>query len=205
MFTPIHLLPQYDPEKERRYSERWNTDRGLVVKDKILDLIRKGGGEDFLLRYLTRHELNVLSDHWDLKGIELFEEQIDFPVDIDNFEGIDFSYASLYHCKFNNAVFGSVGFSFTRFYNCELVNCFFGYTNFYGANLEGTKFINFDFAENNTITNCDLRGVVFENYFMPSNLFFDCRFDEKTVVHQLALKPIASKKNLKLDESELMT
>ncbi len=204
MFTQIYLLPQYNIKELNKYRDRWDDSDGHQLQDKILGLIRDGAGEDFLQRDFEQGNLRFLENMWDLKGINIFREQIDFPLTTDNFEGIDFSYCSFHHSTFKNATFLNTFLSFSKLYNCEFMNCTFLFVSFYGATLEKTKFINCDFIEHNSITNCDLREVKLENCFIPTNLFFDCKFDEQTTIDTPLDK--SSRKpgsNLKLSKSDL--
>jgi uncharacterized protein YjbI with pentapeptide repeats len=203
MFTPIHLLPQYNTKELDKYRDRWKDSDGRRLQDKILGLIRHGAGEDFLQWDFEQGNLGFLENMWDLKGIDIFKEKIVFPA-ADNFEGIDFSYGSFYHSSFKNATFLNTFLKFTKLYNCEFVNCNFLFTSFYGATLEKTKFINCDFIEHNSMTNCDLRGVELGNCFIPTNLFFDCKFDEQTVINNLLDKPLRKPgDSLKLSKNSL--
>ncbi len=188
MFTPIHLVPQYDRDAAERYQGRWETHDGQALRDKVLGMIRQGAGEDFLQWEFEHGGLGFLESMADLKGLKIFNEDITFP-DGDSFEGIDFSYSEFYHSKFRNAAFISA-FRFSRIYNCEFINCVFAFNGFYGTTLEKVKFINCDFFEQNSFTNCQLLDVQFQGCFIPENIFFDCRFDESTAVNELAPKPI---------------
>lgn len=189
MFTPIHLLPRFDPEKLDSYQKRWETDQGPALRDKILEKIREGAGEDFLQWDFENGKLGFLESQWDLKGINIFKEEPNFPTDGSGwFEATDFSYSQFYHSKFRDAVF-SADFSFARIYNCEFVDCTFSFSGFYGATLEKVKFINCDFVERNGFTNCDFREVEVKNCFMPENIFIDCRFDASTRVDDPIDKP----------------
>lgn len=190
MFTPIHLLPIYNWKDRDKYQDRWdNNSDGQRIRDEVLKMIRNGAGEDFLQWDFEHGKLGFLESYHDLKGIKIFREEINFPKG-DNFEAIDFSYASFYHSKFRNATFPSTFFTFAKIYNCEFINCVFAYTGFYGATLEKTRLVNCDFIEHNHITNCDLRAVTLEKCFISANLFFDCKFDEQTTVDDPLEKPL---------------
>mgnify|MGYP001601910208 CR=1 FL=1 len=188
MFTPIYLLPQYNGKDCDKYQSRWDTSQGIEIRNKVLKMIRDGAGEDFLQWDFEHKELGFLESMWDLKGIDIYNEKIDFPTD-DNFEAIDFTYASFYHSKFRNATFPGTGFGFSKIYNCEFADCVFSRTSFYSATLEGSKFINCDFIEHNSITNCELREVKFERCFVYKNIFFNCKFDEQTFIDAPLDKP----------------
>ena len=144
--------------------QRWQSPEGRSLRQKILTMIRNGAGEDFLQWDFEQGKLGFLEDMWDLKGLVLQKEDIEFPK-ADNFEAIDFSYASLYNCKFKNATFYSSHSSFVRFSNCELVDCVFSLAGFYGSTLDRVKFVNCDFVEHNTLVNCDLRNVQLQSCF----------------------------------------
>jgi uncharacterized protein YjbI with pentapeptide repeats len=202
MFTPVHLLPQYNTKELDKYRDRWEDSDGQRLQDKILAMIERGAGEDFLQRDFEQGNLGFLENMWDLKGIQILNKQIGFPAE-DNFEGIDFSYGSFYHSKFRNATFLNTFFRFTKLYNCEFVNFNFLFTSFYGATLEKTEFIKCDFIEHDSMTNCDLRGVKFEACFIPTNLFFDCKFDEQTNIDDLLDKPWRGQGTLKLSKGDL--
>lgn len=202
MFTPVHLLPQYNISKREKYTDRWDDTSGQALRDKILTMIRAGAGEDFLQWDFEQGQMGFLEDMWDLKGLNIFQEDITFPHG-DNFEAINFSYADFYHSKFKNALF-NCNFSFSKIYNCEFTNCVFSFNSFYGATLEKVKFTNCDFFECNTFTNCDYIQVGFENCFIPENLFIDCRFDENTKISNPIQKPLQmTKSGLLFDNKQL--
>jgi hypothetical protein len=188
VFTPVHLLPRADPEKRGLYQRRWDYDSGPALRDKILQMIRDGAGEDFLQWDYEQHRLGFLESQSDLKGLNIFKEDITFPNDDGWFEATDFSYAQFHHSKFRGATF-SASFNFARLYNCEFIDCFFSFNGFYGTTLEKVKFINCDFIEQNSFTNCDLVEVEFKHCFLPKNVFADCRFDANTRVNDPINKP----------------
>ena len=47
-FTRIDLLPHNDLEERNAARERWGTDEGREISERITELIRKGASEDFL-------------------------------------------------------------------------------------------------------------------------------------------------------------
>jgi len=182
MFVPIHLLPRFDPDARNRYHTRWfeSVDR-YEMPQRVLELIKRGAGEDFLQWHFEQGELPILESYHDLKGITIAGEDITFPPG-DNFEVIDFSYASFHNCTFRNATFPGTTFLFTTVRECRFIRCTFGRTEFFGAQLEKCEFDGCDFIEDNAFTNCDLVAVKFEDYFTPGRLFYDCRFDAQTVL-----------------------
>jgi hypothetical protein len=186
-FHRIDLLPRYDLDERRKARSRWETEEGRALQEKIINLIRKGAGEDFLQSHFECGTLGFLEDQWDLEGIQLFSENIVFPT-ADTFEAIDFSHAQFWHCVFTNATFIQTHFGFTKFYNVEFRNCLFTFAHFYGATLEGCKFIDCDFAEENGFSNCEILGTEFENCFFSKGKFFDCKFDEQ-VAFQVNRQP----------------
>src|SRR5260370_19062776 len=161
-FERIDLLPSYNIAEARKAWERWEAPEGRQLHEKIVGLIRKGAGEDFLQWEFEQGDLGFIEDQWDLAGIQLFSESIDFPTG-DNFENIDFSYAHFWHCTFTNACFMQAHFSFTKFYNVEFRDCLFAFAHFYGATLENCRFINCDFVEENGFSNCEISETRFEN------------------------------------------
>jgi hypothetical protein len=184
MFTPIHLLPRFDTEKLNSYQGRWERDQGPALAKKIIEMIREGAGEDFLQWEFENHKLGFLENMWDLKGINIHGERLDFEGEgLGWFEAIDFSYAQFYHSTFRRAEFSPTTFDFARIYNCEFVDCNFSFAGFYGSTLEKIKFTNCNFIEHNSFTNSDLRAVEFKNCFMPESIFRDCRFDGNTTVN----------------------
>jgi len=202
MFTSINLLPPLHRKELKKYQERWNDSDGLRLRDKILKMIRNGAGEDFLQWDFEQGKMGFLENMWDLRGIDIHQEDINFPYG-DNFEGIDFSYAKFYHSKFKNAVFISTAFNFTTLHNCEFINCIFLFTGFYGSTSEKTKFINCDFIEGDKITNCDFRQSKFVNCFYLGRLFFDCRFDETTSIDIPIDEPSSTAEGIRLNKTEL--
>jgi len=195
------LLPRFEPEKSDLYQQRWEKDQGPALMEKILAMIRDGAGEDFLQWEFENRRLGFLESMWDLKGIHIDAENLNFAGG-DSFEAIDFSYAQFYHSKFHRATFGPATFNFARIYNCEFVDCTFCFAGFYGSALEKVKFTNCNFIEQNSFTNCNLRAVEFKNCFIPESIFGDCRFDANTTVNDPIEKPHRGW-NLTFDKKQL--
>ncbi len=187
MFTPTHQLSQHDRKEAARYRGRWDSPEGQVLADDLRVRIRNGAGEDFLQWDFEQGQLGFLEDYHDLRGLELHGEDITFPRG-DNFENVDFSYASWYNCTFRGACFIS-RFNFTRLFRCEFRNCTFAFNRFFGSRLEHVKFINCQFVENNSFINCDCVDLQVRNSFFSEDLFTDCRFDAETVVEDPSEKP----------------
>lgn len=170
---------------------------------KVLEMIREGAGEDFLQWEFENHKLEFLETMWDLKGINIFKENLSFEgADSGWFEAIDFSYAQFYHSKFQRAAFSPTTFNFARIYNCEFIDCTFSFAGFYGSTLEKVKFTNCNFIEQNSFTNCGFTVVEFTNCFMPESIFTDCRFDASSRVTDPIDKPHGNW-NLKFDKRQL--
>jgi uncharacterized protein YjbI with pentapeptide repeats len=150
-------------------------------------MIRAGAGEDFLQGECEAGRLGFLEDMNDLKGLNIFQEQFDFPAG-DTFENIDFAHAQFWHSTFNNAAF-MTSMAFTKVYNCEFKRCVFVFNHAYGATFEKCRFTECEFVENNTFTNCTFRDVSFKNCFVPTRIFFDCSFDQLTDVGPSASTP----------------
>lgn len=184
MFMPIYLLPQYDIGTRKIYEERWDTIEGELLSEKVRGMIKDGAGEDFLQSEFEQGHLGFLENMWDLKGFRISDENIRFPKN-DNFEAIDFSYASFSRCIFDGACFPGTKFNFSLAQNCEFVNCIFAYAAFYGATIENIVFRHCDFIEHDRFVNCDFKNVRFENCFIPENILFDSRFDELCQVDRL--------------------
>ncbi|MGA9363281.1 MAG: hypothetical protein WBW16_02825 [Bacteroidota bacterium] len=186
MFTPIHLLPQ-NTGGHRKYKERWETVEGRALHDKILEMIRQGGGEDFLEADFQSGRLGFLEDERDLQGFQLHNENIVFPKE-DNFQAIDFSYAEFWNSHFTNAFFYCT-MSFTKFYGCTFTKCIFSFNHCYAAMFDKVTFIDCDFIEYDTFTNCSFSETVFKNTFFPTNGFHDCLFDAKTKFDSFPERP----------------
>jgi len=189
MFTPLHLLPA-DTSDSQKYKDRWMTDEGENLRENILQRIRQGAGEGFLTSDFQTSRLGFLENERDLKGLKVYNEAIDFP-DGDNFQGIDFSYAEFSRAKFTNALFYCV-MSFTKFYDCVFTKCTFSFNHCFAAMFKKVTFIDCDFIENNTFTNCSFYETTFRNTFFSSNVFRDCLFDDMTIFtpHTFPEKPI---------------
>lgn len=193
MFIPIFLLPgATDNEPRKRVSERWESRANEAAAKKILEMIRAGGGEDFLQWDFEQGAFPMLEDFTDLRGLKLFEEEINFPTNTDNFEAIDFAFAEFWHCKLKGACFSNSSFKFARLYNTEFRECTFGFTNFFGCTLDRVRFIDCQFRENNTFTNCEFKSSSFSGSGFRSRIFFDCRFDEQTKISRPVSRGIAT-------------
>ncbi len=206
MFRPIHLLPKpinSDFDKISEYKERWEKGHGEKCYDFVINKIKKGGGEDFLQwDYQQGQDLkHIMKDEWDLKGIKIWQLDIDFPKG-DNFEGIDFSFAEFWHSRFKSATFPSTYFEFSKFYNFKFEDCLFSFANFYGVKFEKVKFKNCTFVEHNSFNNCEFIDCEFDNFFTAGNLFIDCLFDVNTQVKNISFKPI-HKFKVELENSNL--
>jgi hypothetical protein len=103
-FQRIDLLPRYDPKSASRSRNRWETAEGRIIGERVLELIRKGGGEDFLQWDFENGRLGLLESQWDLAGFDLTSETIFFP-EGDSFEAMDFSYARFWHCSLQTPAF----------------------------------------------------------------------------------------------------
>lgn len=201
MYTPIHLLPQFDRIELEKYQNRWEDSNGKQILEKIIKMIENGAGEDFLEYDFEQGKLGFLEDMWDLKGIDIFGEDIKFP-EGNNFKSIDFSYAQFYHSKFRNAIFFNSSFKFARLYNCEFINCLFTSNSFYGCTFEKVRFIDCDFVENNSVINCGFMETEYKNCFYNTVLFFDCKFDINTFLNTPKDKP-SSSFNAEFDKTNL--
>lgn len=201
MFTPLHLLPQFNGNESVKYQNRWRDYNGRQIFEKIIKMIENGAGEDFLEWDFDKGNLGFLENKGDLKGVNIFKKDINFPKG-DNFEGIDFSYGKFYHSKFNNATFIESSFGFSSLYNCVFKNCLFAYNSFYGCTIEKVKFINCDFVENNAMSNCVLIETEYKNCFYNNVLFTDCKFDGNTSLDTPKDKP-SSSFNAELDKTHL--
>ena len=180
-FSRIDLLPLNNVGEGKIARERWNTEEGRELSERIAVLIRNGGGEDFLQNDFESGDLGFLTDQWDLAGLQLFGERISFPRG-DNFEAIDFSHARFWHSEFDGACFPQTHFSFSRFYNVTFKNCLFALAHFYGSHFEKCKFEDCDFVEGNGFSNCDMIDTIFNNCFFHRNIFKDCRFNENVKI-----------------------
>ena len=181
MFTSIHLLPDRHFDKMQHYTDRWQSQEGQVIYQKVMDLLNAGAGEHFLEVPYEKGELSILEDACDLQGMEIFKFDKAFP-ETDNFKGIDFSFSTVYHSTFKKATFLSSTFDFTRFYNVKFIGCTFLFVNFFGSKIENSKFIDCDFIEHNYFKNSEFKASEFQGCFFPDNLFIDCKFDERTNV-----------------------
>lgn len=181
MFKPIHTLQDIQGEKElKRYQMRWGTLQGRRDKKLILELINKGAGEDFLQGYFQAGKILTIENEWDLKGIDIWSINVDFPKD-DNFEAIDFSYSRLWHSNFKKAAFVSgTGGSFARIYNCKFQDCLFYMSGWKGCTFEKVKFERCDFMEHTYFINCEFRDCKLKGNFLQKNIFYDCLFDSNT-------------------------
>lgn len=178
MFTPFHLLPLNAVTDGNKYRERWDSDEGRSVREHVMDLIRNRAGEHLLQADYQDGRLGILENEFDLRGLDLFKEVIDFPT-ADNFKAIDFSYARFYHCEFTNALFNCT-MAFTRFYNCTFRRCTFVSNHCYAASFEKVTFIECDFVEMDSFVNCSFQASTFDSCYFSKELFHDCTFDFRT-------------------------
>ena len=198
MFSPIHSLLQPQLADSEKFTERWNSRDGYRVQARVLELIRAGAGEDFLQSDFESGSLPILETMWDLKGLQLANEDLHLPRQ-DNFENIDFSFARFSHCNFHNGYF-ACQFRFARLVACRFEHCTFQFTQFYAATLEDVTFVSCDFIEGDSFVNCALTRVPFNLCFIPQNVFVDCQFDQGTAVSQLQPRPVNSGSSLVFDE-----
>jgi len=167
-----------------------------------MEKIRKGAGKHFLQWDFEGGKLGFLEDELDLKGIQFFQEEIVFP-ELDNFYAIDFSYAQFWHTKLRNAVFFESHTPFARFYNCTFEKCVFCFNHCYACRFEKVKFIDCNFIEHDTFTNCDFIDCTFSNSFLPYNVFVDCAFDAQTDITSLPKTPVGVSTKTSLEDTAL--
>lgn len=201
MYTPLHLLPDAASPDSVKFKNRWETPEGRELHERIMQMIRKGAGEDFLQWDFEQHRLGFIEHMHDLRGFSFFNEEIVFPRD-ETFEHIDFSYGKFYHSKMTNALFECT-MDFTKFYNCTFTKCMFWFNNCYACHFERVRFVDCDFIEHNSFTNCSFVSTTFENTFFHRNVFRDCKFDTKTSIPQLLRKPASEKKDVELEDAAL--
>ena len=202
MFTSIHLLPRNNNEGRGKYRSRWETDAGRKLHDRIMEEIRRGAGKHFLQLDFENGNLNFLEDELDLKGFQCFKEEIVFP-DRDNFYAIDFSYAQFWHTKLTNASFFEMFMEFARFYNCTFEKCVFSFNHCYACRFEKVKFVDCNFIQHVTFTNCEFVDCTFSNSFFPNNVFVDCAFDANTAIESLPKSPVGIGTKVALENTAL--
>ncbi|MCB1164449.1 pentapeptide repeat-containing protein [bacterium] len=193
MFAPIAQLLRQDKSSSQRWIDRWNTDRGKADAQLILDLIRRGAGEDFLQSDFEGGRLPTLENMWDLRGYGLFKERIEFP-EGDTFEGINFSHGSFHHCELINATFFNSYMGYGRVYGCTFVRCVFAIAHFYAVQFENCRFVNCDFFETPAFDNCDLQNTEFNGCWFGVSTFADCRLDAGCRIVSVAHNPTSSMK-----------
>jgi hypothetical protein len=174
----------------KKYQERWDSEEGRLLQATILQMIRKGAGEDFLQAEFQNGKLGLLEDEWDLRGFSMHSEDIDFPVG-DTFEAIDFSFGRFSNCHLKNALF-NCSMTMTTFHTCTFSRCVFIYNNCYAALFEKCRFVECDFVDQDSFTNCLFLETSFRNTFFHGNVFQDCSFDASTSIDGFPSKPHSS-------------
>lgn len=203
MFTSRDLLPDRHFDKTQIYRDRWNDSVGEAIHKKVMELLNAGAGEHFLSGPYERGELPILEDYLDLRGIEIFRFEKEFPLS-DNFKGIDFSFSTVYHSTFRGATFLSPVFSLVEFHNVHFIDCTFLHANFYSSTFQKTCFTGCDFIEHDYFRNSEFEDCRFERCFFPKNSFIDCKFDERTDIGEPSQNPrIPTATGLALDKKDL--
>ncbi|RCW48185.1 pentapeptide repeat-containing protein [Halanaerobium sp. MA284_MarDTE_T2] len=197
MFIPIHQLNLYNTKERIKYSDRWEPINGGEEAYKlVLEKIRNGAGEDFLQKEYEYGILkDFLDDMYDLRGITITGEEIDFPKK-DNFENMDFSYSHFYHSEFKNGYF-RCSFKFAKFHKVTFHNCIFHNNVWLGAKFEKCKFINCDFIEGCKLINCSFSNTKFKHFFTEENLFSDCKFNSTVNIEEPVTYFVAHKRSKK--------
>jgi type IV secretory pathway VirB2 component (pilin) len=182
-------MPERLQEERDEARDRWRvTEGGRKSYVRVLDLIRRGAGEDFLQSDVENGRLKgFLTNMWDLRGFDLRNESIDFPQG-DSFESIDFSYSYFENSTFNGAMFGA-RFRYAEMRRCVFKRCVFSFNDFADCRLVGVEFEDCEFIQGDTFEQCELEGCVFRNCFIPDNLFSGCRFSESTIFDGLPDQP----------------
>lgn len=162
----------------------------MELHEYILGKIRAGGGEHMLEADFQDGKLEILEDEYDLRGINLQNETINFPK-TDNFNAVDLSYSEIWNSKFKNAYFYT-SMSFVKLNDCTFERCTFVCNSAYGTIFDKVTFIDCDFLEGNSFTNCLFRNATFKNTFFSENVFYDCSFDSATSICDLPPLPINS-------------
>lgn len=142
MYIPRNLVASYKLREKEALTERWSSQDGVRAYKIVLDLIRQGAKEDFLLEPFEKGDLKILDSFYDLKGVQLSGKFV--LAEGSNFEGIDLSYCKFWNAEINNANFIST-FRFSNFYNCKFINCVFSFSNFFSSHFENVvlKTVNF--------------------------------------------------------------
>lgn len=183
-----HLL--FKPKEREKFRERWNdiSGRENECHERVLDLMKEGGGKHFLNYDFFNGTLPTLEHDLDLRGLRLQSVVFDFDGKMDNFKGIDFSHVEFYNCTFKKAVFFSCTANFPEFYNCTFEDCAFVFFNIFGAVFEKCTFVRADFAERCSWENSKFINVHFSKcFFGPTTPFADCYFDDLTKIESQAM------------------
>lgn len=189
MFKPIYDLRLYEFNEQKEVRDRWVSFENHALFIHVLNLIKNGAGEDFLVNDVQNGILKgFLRDEYDLRGLSISSEDISFP-DGDNFQGIDFSYCQFGNCIFKNCYFRAC-FDFGRLLKSTFINCIFHCTSFLGTTIVECKFIDCIFIEGVRFTNCSFENTKYLHYFIDDNIFFDCKFDDRMVIEEPSTKPI---------------
>lgn len=179
MFIDISQLKEVNGEEYNNLTQRWYTQEGIRAQKYITDLIKQGGGEDFLQRDIQYGVLKgFLEDEFDLKGINLYGVNVNCPK-VDNFQRIDFSYSKFIQSNFNGCTI-SCNFYFVQFKRCKFINCTFAGSYFIGCFFQNCTFENVDFIQNDQIVNCEIEQTDFVNFFSNNNLLKDCKIFNST-------------------------
>lgn len=189
MFIPIYQL-NIDNKEAKEAEDRWKQNNDTYRY--ILELIKRGAGEDFLQKDFESGRLPFLRDMCDLRGFYIYRERITFPTD-DNFEAIDFSYAQFQSSEIENCCFLST-FRFSKFHHCIFKNCTFHFSLFLGCIIRHCRFVNCKFTENTSMENCDFGDVVFDKCLYDEVIFNNCRFNANCKIND-PKKPKRNEKN----------
>ena len=185
MFSTEVFESLYNKNEAKHETEKWNTEIGRKQHEIILELIRKGAGEDFIFNAMEHKELSwdFFKDENNLKGISINGENIDFSAD-DNFEGTDFSYAQICNNEFKNGYF-MIHCEYARFYKTKFINCIFHLAYFKNCTIEECEFVNCSFIEKCSFVNCKISNSKFDFIYFSCPIFSSCLFNNETAIGKL--------------------
>lgn len=201
MYTSIYLLPQNGNKESEHYQNRWKTKEGIRTKYHILNHLRSEASEHFLQKDFIEKKLPLLDSAIDLRGLYLEDEHIkeQHPKTLQN---VNLSYSFITHSKFTEVTFPEMLFHFATLRNITFINCIFKATSFYASRFQNVSFIDCDFIEHVDFRNCRFYDARFKNIFFETSIFYNCKFDEDTVIGKLNPTSQNAKKQLIIDKKE---
>ncbi|MCK9511581.1 MAG: pentapeptide repeat-containing protein [Castellaniella sp.] len=187
---------KFDLHTQRFLINRWDTETGSQVRDKVLAGLKNSVEVRAILDpYVLDHEDNkdpyghpiyppdamAESEFWvlthdDLRGIKFYNEDIS---NTPSFEVKALNYASFYNCNLAGSNLERTDLSYARFERCNLTDTVFAASGGFCTRITDCMAVNACFWESG-FRECDFSGTDFRGAYFEGTLFEDLKVNYRT-------------------------